>query len=180
MPDAGYVLGVDSNGRNAQSQKMNPPAHSMSGLRLATTQREGLRGTVSGLLLAMRDESRRRCGPRVDMEVGNMAYPAAGYGPFTVAFDPQTGLPVRVRTLDYDNIWGDVTYDLVLSDWRDFSGVKVRDEPQVRAERPHGAGGAAHRLPVQRAGRPEEVRSAGGAARQAPRSRPAATCPTSG
>src|SRR5436853_1298002 len=38
-PDSGYVLGVDSNGRNAQSQKMNPPAHSMSGLRLATTQR---------------------------------------------------------------------------------------------------------------------------------------------
>ena len=26
-PDAGYVLGVDSNGRNAQSQKMTPPAH---------------------------------------------------------------------------------------------------------------------------------------------------------
>ena len=39
MPDAGYVLGVDSTGRNAQSQKMNPPAHSMSGLRLAATQR---------------------------------------------------------------------------------------------------------------------------------------------
>src|SRR5436190_23091626 len=37
MPDAGYVLGVDSTGRNAQSQKMNPPAHSMSGARLATT-----------------------------------------------------------------------------------------------------------------------------------------------
>ena len=30
-----------------------------------------------------------------------------------------------MRTLDYDNIWGDVTYDLVLSDWREFDGVKI-------------------------------------------------------
>jgi len=124
MPDAGYVLGVDSTGRNAQSQKMNPPAHSMSGARLATTQREELRGTVSGLLLAMRANP-TQVRPSVDMEAGNMAYPAAGYGPFTVAFDPKTGLPARIRTLDYDNIWGDVTYDEVLSDWRDFNGVKV-------------------------------------------------------
>src|SRR5262245_66423378 len=36
-PDAGYVIGVDSNGRNAESLKANPPAHSMSGYRLATT-----------------------------------------------------------------------------------------------------------------------------------------------
>jgi hypothetical protein len=119
MPDSGYVLGVDSNGRNAQSQKMNPPAHSMSGLRLAATQREALRGTVSGLMLAMRDNP-AQVRPAVDLEVGSSAYPAVGYGPFTVAFDPKTGLPLRIRTLDYDNIWGDVTYDAVLSDWRKF------------------------------------------------------------
>ena len=124
VADSGYVLGVDSNSRNAQSQKMNPPAHSMSGLRLATTQREGLRAAVSGLLLAMRNNP-TQVRPSVDMEIGNMAYPAAGYGPFTVAFDPKTGLPARIRTLDYDNIWGDVTYDMVLSDWRDFNGIKV-------------------------------------------------------
>src|SRR3954470_3061616 len=93
-PDAGYVLGVDSTGRNAQSQKMNPPAHSMSGYRLAAAQREGLRGTVSGLLLAMRTNP-TQVRPSVDMEIGNMAYPAAGYGPFTVAFDAKSGLPVR-------------------------------------------------------------------------------------
>ena len=123
-PDAGYVLGVDSNSRNAQNQKMNPPAHSMSSLRLAASQREALRGSVSGLLLAMRNDP-TQVRPSVDMEIGNMAYPAAGYGPFTVAFDPKTGLPVRIRTLDYDNVWGDVTYDAVLSDWRDFNGIKV-------------------------------------------------------
>ena len=124
MPDAGYVLGVDSNSRNAENLKMNPPGHSMSSLRLAASQREAQRGTVSGLLLAMRNNP-TQVRPAVDMEVGNMAYPAVGYGPFTVAFDPKSGLPVRIRTLDYDNIWGDVTYDAVLSDWRDFNGIKV-------------------------------------------------------
>jgi len=45
---------------------------------------------------------------------------------FIVAFDPATGLPARVRTLDYDFVWGDVNYDVVLSDWRDVgSGVKI-------------------------------------------------------
>jgi len=47
------------------------------------------------------------------------------YQGFIVAFDPKTGLPERVRNLDYDNIWGDVNYDSVLSDWREFSGVKI-------------------------------------------------------
>ena len=123
-PDAGYVLGIDSNSRNAQSQKMNPPGHSMSGLRLAASQREGLRGTVSALLLAMRTNP-TQVRPALDMEIGNAAYPTATYGPFTIAFDAKTGLPLRIRTLDYDNMWGDVTYDEVLSDWRDFNGVKV-------------------------------------------------------
>jgi glyoxylase-like metal-dependent hydrolase (beta-lactamase superfamily II) len=47
--------------------------------------------------------------------------------PFTlrVMFDPTTGLPARIRTHDYDNIWGDVTYDLVLADWMTYGGVKV-------------------------------------------------------
>jgi glyoxylase-like metal-dependent hydrolase (beta-lactamase superfamily II) len=123
-PDAGYVLGVDSNGRNAQSQKMNPPAHAMSGLRLATAQREAFRGTVSALVLAMRTNP-QQLRPSSDLVAGGATYPTVGYGPFLVAFDPQTGLPARVRSLDYDNIWGDVTYDMVLSDWRDFDGVKV-------------------------------------------------------
>ena len=40
-------------------------------------------------------------------------------------FDRRTGLPARIRSLDYDNIWGDVTYDLVLSDWQTVDGLKV-------------------------------------------------------
>src|SRR3989442_9734026 len=85
LPDSGYVLGVDSNGRNAQSQKMTPPAHSMSGLRLATIQREALRATTSGLMLQMRNNP-SQVRPAVAPEVGGTAHPAGGYGPFTVAF----------------------------------------------------------------------------------------------
>ena len=124
LPDAGYVLGVDSNGRNAQSQKMNPPAHSMSSLRLAAVQREALRSNATRLVLAMQANP-GQVRPAPDLVANGVSYPAVGYGPFTVAFDPQSGLPARVRTLDYDNIWGDVTYDAVFSDWHDFGGVRV-------------------------------------------------------
>jgi glyoxylase-like metal-dependent hydrolase (beta-lactamase superfamily II) len=123
-PTAGYVMGVDSNGRNAESQKANPPAHSMSGYRLATSHREGMRGNISGLLLAMFFNP-EQVKPAADVVVQGRAYPAAAYGAFIVAFDPQTNLPARVRSLDYDNIWGDVNYDLVLSDWKEVNKVKV-------------------------------------------------------
>src|SRR5439155_2571856 len=39
-PDAGYVIGVDTTARNGQNLQMNPQAHAMSSLRLATAQRE--------------------------------------------------------------------------------------------------------------------------------------------
>jgi glyoxylase-like metal-dependent hydrolase (beta-lactamase superfamily II) len=123
-PTAGYVIGVDSNGRNAESQKASPPAHSMSGYRLATSQREGGRGNVSSLMMAMFFNP-DQIKPAADIVVQGRTYPAVAYGPYIVAFDPQSGLPARVRTLDYDNIWGDVTYDQVLSDWKEINKVKV-------------------------------------------------------
>src|SRR3954463_12408710 len=123
-PDAGYVLGVDSNGRNAQSMKMNPPAHSMSGARLTATQRESLRGSVTALLIQMQANP-QNVRPALDLVAGGGSYPAVTYGPYMVGFDAKSGLPALVRTLDYDNMWGDVTYDMMLSDWRDYGGVKV-------------------------------------------------------
>jgi hypothetical protein len=123
-PQAGYVIGVDSNGRNAESMKSNPPAHSMSGYRLATTQRERMRGSASGLIegmLANPDAVK----PAADITVQGRSLPAVSYQNFIVAFDPQTGLPERVRTLDYDNIWGDVNFDYVYSDWREVGGIKI-------------------------------------------------------
>ncbi len=119
-PQAGYVLGVDSNGRNAQNMKMSPPAHSMSGYRLAATQRESRRNSQTTLLTQMQ-ASPDKVQPAADIG----SHPAVSFDGFIVAFDPASGLPSRVRTLDYDNVWGDVTYDLVLSDWREFGGVKI-------------------------------------------------------
>lgn len=127
-PDAGYVAGIDSNGRNKQSLESNPPAHAMSGLRLAATQRE-LRRASTLLVLEMYKNPDRVSGIG-DVTVGGVAHPTAEYRAtddltFTVMFDRATGLPARIRTNDYDNIWGDVTFDLVLSDWRAIDGIQV-------------------------------------------------------
>jgi glyoxylase-like metal-dependent hydrolase (beta-lactamase superfamily II) len=119
-PEGGYVLGVDSNGRNAQNLKMSPPAHSMSGFRLATTIRELRRGGSAALMVAM-----QRNPDRVQPAGDIAGQPAVAFDGFLVAFDPATGLSTRVRTLDYDNIWGDVTYDYVFSNWRDIGGIKI-------------------------------------------------------
>jgi glyoxylase-like metal-dependent hydrolase (beta-lactamase superfamily II) len=127
-PEAGYVAGIDSNGRNKQSLESNPPAHAMSGLRLAAIQRE--RRRVSPLLIGEMYKRPDRVSGIGDVTVGGVAYPAAEYRAtddqtLTVMFDRATGLPVRVRTLDYDNIWGDVTYDLVLSAFQAFDGLQI-------------------------------------------------------
>ena len=127
-PDAGYVAGIDSNGRNKQSLEANPPAHAMSGLRLAASQRELRRGSTL-LVLEMYKNPDRVSGIG-DVTVGGVAYPAAEYRAtddltFTVMFDRATGLPARIRTNDYDNVWGDVTFDLVLSEWRAIDGIQV-------------------------------------------------------
>ena len=99
----------------------------MSGLRLATTQREFRRGSPLLLLEMLKNPDRLASAGTVT--VGGVGYPAvdykAGDQTFTVMFDPSNGLPARIRTLDYDNIWGDVTYDLVLSDWKAVDGVRV-------------------------------------------------------
>lgn len=126
-PEAGYVAGIDSNGRTKQSLESKPPAHAMSGLRLAATRRELQRG--SSLLLLEMLRNLDRVSSAGEVTVATVAYPAvdyrAGDQTFTVMFDRGTGLPARIRTLDYDNVWGDVTYDLVLSDWRTIDGLRV-------------------------------------------------------
>jgi glyoxylase-like metal-dependent hydrolase (beta-lactamase superfamily II) len=118
-PEAGFVEGIDSNARTQASLGSNPPAYSMSGLRLAATEREALRN--SPLLLGQLASHRDRVTAVSDITVNGTAYPAVDYKfgdqILTVLFDRQTGLPARLRTLDYDNVWGDVTYDLVLSNW---------------------------------------------------------------
>ena len=126
-PDAGYVAGIDSNSRTKQSVDSTPPVHTMSGLRLAAAQRELARSSVVMLRDMHKNPDRVSSAPAVT--IGGVEYPAVAYRvgdqTLTVMFDPASGLPARVRSLDYDNIWGDVTYDLVLSDWQVVDGVRV-------------------------------------------------------
>ena len=35
-----------------------------------------------------------------------------------------SGLPARIRTVDTDQAWGDINFDLILSDWREVGGAK--------------------------------------------------------
>ena len=96
-PEAGYVLGIDSNGRNKQNRETNPPGHAMSGLRFTATQRE-LRRASPALLIEMRNHPDRvTTSPAIT--IGSVSYPALTYqaGPyaFIVLFDPQTHLPAR-------------------------------------------------------------------------------------
>ena len=123
---AGYVSGVDTNSRTKQSLDANPPAHTMSPVRLATTTRDLLRASPTLLLDMQRNPSQVTAA--ADTPVQGRALPTVRYRPggrdYLVMFDPSTGLPARIRTLDYDPLRGDSTYDLVLSDWRDVADVK--------------------------------------------------------
>jgi glyoxylase-like metal-dependent hydrolase (beta-lactamase superfamily II) len=123
--NAGYVNGIDTNGRTKQDLESNPPRHAMSGMRLAASQRELLR-TSPRLLADMKAHASQLTAD--EMTMGGKSVPAvryqAGENAFLVAFDG-TGLPSRVRTMDADTIYGDSTYDLVLSDYRDAGGVKI-------------------------------------------------------
>lgn len=126
-PQAGYLAGIDSNTRVKQNLAANPPGHAMSGLRLAATQRELKR--ASPLLLLEMQNNPQRVTPRADVVINEVRYPAVdvklGEWVFTVLFDAVTGLPARVRTLDYDNVNGDSTYDLVFADWRQYGAVRL-------------------------------------------------------
>lgn len=127
MPDAGFVLGQDANNLNRQAMQSKPPAHAMSGLRLAATQRELAR--VSPLLMLEMRNNPSRLASSPDITVGAVTYPAVNYNAgthrFTVMFDPRTGMPARIRSFDYDNVWGDVTFELVLSHWNSMGGIPV-------------------------------------------------------
>jgi hypothetical protein len=123
---AGFVQGVDTTARVKQNLDSNPPSHAMSRFRTAAMTREMLR-TSPNLLLQMKTNA-AQVSALPDVEVGGQklkaAHYAAGGRNFIVMFDA-SGLPARIRTLDYDSLQGNSTYDLVLSEWRDVSGTKL-------------------------------------------------------
>jgi glyoxylase-like metal-dependent hydrolase (beta-lactamase superfamily II) len=99
----------------------------MSGIRLAANIREGGRGSPKLLLAAL--DNPQNVSAIADQKLGNQTYPAVALasGPtkYIVLFDRTTKLPVAIRTRDEDNIWGDSDYDMILSDWKTVSGVKM-------------------------------------------------------
>ena len=121
----GFAEGNDGGARTA-GVRSNAPQRPMTGNRLAATTRELQRSAPTLLRdMALRASS---VSPHHDIVVGGKALPAVVYqgelASFIVAFDVDTGLPERIRTMDFDPLHGDLAYDLVLSDWRPVGEIK--------------------------------------------------------
>jgi glyoxylase-like metal-dependent hydrolase (beta-lactamase superfamily II) len=126
-PVAGLVEGVDSTAVPKSATPTDPPRHAMSGVRLAAALRE-LERTSPRIVLDMKSDP-GKVSAGSEITINGRGVPALRYhtggATLTVAFDPATGLPSRIRSIDADTIYGDSTYDLVLSDWRVVGGIKV-------------------------------------------------------
>ena len=127
-PTAGCVVGVDTVEEDRlpnRTIKGTRPEHSMSGRRLTATLRELERPIV---VIEMKRHP-ERVTAIADQTVDGRSYGAAqyrgDYDKFIVMFNPETNLPIRVRTLDWDEAEGDSVYDAEYSDWRDVGGVKI-------------------------------------------------------
>ena len=125
MPNGGYVIGNDSNFPPIKRTVGNPPAHTMSTIRLRTSLREIERNDV---VLQMHEHP-ERVSDMPPQTVGGKTYPAVQFrgehGSYVVAFDPATKLPTVIGTRDFDQLMGDSYFDETLSDWRDVNGVKL-------------------------------------------------------
>jgi glyoxylase-like metal-dependent hydrolase (beta-lactamase superfamily II) len=125
MPNGGYVLGNDSNFPPVKRTLGNPPAHTMSGIRLRASLREIERNDV---ILQMHEHP-DRISDMPPQRVTGKTYPAVQYrgehGSYVVSFDPATHLPAVIGTRDFDQLMGDSSFEETLSDWRDINGVKL-------------------------------------------------------
>jgi glyoxylase-like metal-dependent hydrolase (beta-lactamase superfamily II) len=113
-PSFGYV--TDEKGSKAASS-----------IRVAASLRELERASPMLLLKALDAKSGVR--PLANEKRDGKNLLAVGFldgaTNFTILFDPQTKLPVVIRTRDDDNIAGDSNYDLVLSDWKAVGDAKI-------------------------------------------------------
>jgi glyoxylase-like metal-dependent hydrolase (beta-lactamase superfamily II) len=102
-------------------------AQPMSGIRLASEQREI--GRASPLLMLRAMDNTQNVSALDDQKVGDRSLPAVTYTAagtkYIIMFDRETKLPAVIRTRDSDHIYGDSNYDLILSDWKPVSGVKL-------------------------------------------------------
>ncbi len=99
----------------------------MSNIRFAAYMREFERASPKLLLKALDAPERLYALP--EQKLDGKLLPAAAFADgdfkFTILFDRTTKLPAAIRTLDDDQIYGDVEYDLVLSDWKQVGGIKL-------------------------------------------------------
>lgn len=99
----------------------------MSGLRVVASEREALRSSPLFLLALSRAPSASK--PLPDQPAGRARLPAIaaeiGGHRFHILFDPETKLPARIRTFDFDTIQGDSIFDLVLGEWKAVGSVKI-------------------------------------------------------
>jgi glyoxylase-like metal-dependent hydrolase (beta-lactamase superfamily II) len=98
----------------------------MSGIRIGTNLRESFRSSPKLMLYAL--DAPQNISAVEDQKLGSQTLPAVALtnGPtkYIILFDRSTKLPAAVRTRDEDNIWGDSNYDMILSDWKTFGGIK--------------------------------------------------------
>ena len=124
--DVGFVLGVDNIAQSKMARETSPSMHTMSASRRVANLRE-LHRTSPKLMLEMVNNA-AKIKKETDEVIQGATYAKVSYraadAEWIVLFDNKTGLPARIRTLDADNIWGDVNYDLILSDWRVVEGFK--------------------------------------------------------
>jgi glyoxylase-like metal-dependent hydrolase (beta-lactamase superfamily II) len=119
----GYVTGVDSFLPTKRARETRE--HRMSTMRVIATRRELERVSPRLLLEIRRHSANMKHVPGATFEGRKAAavrFRRAGIE-FTVIFDPTTGLPALIRTLDYDPIGGDQPFDIALSDWRWAGGI---------------------------------------------------------
>src|SRR5206468_2716741 len=114
LPALGYVTDEKS-------------SQAMSGIRVATHQRELERASPWLLVKAMDEPGKVRAAG--SQKLGQQSLPAVSYadGPttFTILFDPKTHLPAAIRTRDDDNISGDSNFDLILADWKPVGRTQI-------------------------------------------------------
>ena len=119
----GFAIGNDGGPRTASLQAQGPE-RVMTGNRLATTRRELQRRSPS--CCSKWRVTRRGSAHITDVSLGGRQHPAVAYrsdlATFIVVFDPDTSLPVRIRTMDFDPLHGDSEFDWIVSDWRSIDG----------------------------------------------------------
>ena len=132
----GYVDGVDSSTPTALAKMVDPPGSPMSSVRFITTWRELTRESPRLLLEAF--QTPIAVTPLDEVTVDDASFPAVAINvpvvgtqteisdwQFIALFEPDTGLPVRIRTMDGDPIQGTTVFDMELSDWREIDGIRI-------------------------------------------------------